>query len=54
MSKWRSRGQAATEYLIVVALFALALTVGPDSPLEQLFTAVNTRFSSFTYSISRP
>ncbi|HMN79045.1 MAG TPA: hypothetical protein PKA20_03845 [Burkholderiaceae bacterium] len=48
------QGQAAFEYLVVVSLFALALVVGPDSPLEQLFGALNTRFELFTHALSRP
>ena len=30
----RSRGQSAAEVLVVVALLSLALTIGPESPLE--------------------
>ena len=47
-------GQAAIEYLIVVALLALALTIGPQSPLEQLFRAVADRYERFSYALSRP
>ena len=48
------RGQTAFEYLVVLSLLALALVLGPDSPLEQLFGALHTRFESFTYALSRP
>lgn len=50
----RPAGQAAIEYLIVVALLALALTIGPQSPLEQLFRAVADRYERFSYALSRP
>jgi hypothetical protein len=50
----RTRGQSAVEYLVVVSLLALALAVGPDSPLEQLFRAFAEHYQKFTYSISRP
>ena len=47
-------GQSAAEYLIVLALLSLALTVGPDSPLEQVFRAFAERYEQFTYAMSRP
>ncbi len=47
-------GQSAAEYLVVVALLALALTVGPDSALELLFRAFAERYETFTYAMSRP
>ena len=47
-------GQSAVEYLVVVALLALALTVGPDSALELLFRAFDERYQMFTYAMSRP
>ncbi len=50
----RQTGQSAVEYLVVVALLALALTVGPDSALELLFRAVDERYQMFTYAMSRP
>ena len=50
----RTRGQSAIEYLVVVALLSLAITVGPLSPLESLFRGVAERYEKFTYSISRP
>ena len=48
------RGQAASEYLILVSLLALALVVGPDSALEKLFRAVDQRMGEFSYAISLP
>lgn len=47
-------GQSAAEYLIVVALLSLALVVGPDSVLEQLFRAFADQYIRFSYSMSRP
>lgn len=50
----RQAGQSAVEYLVVVSLLALALTVGPDSALEAFFRAVAERYQMFTYAMSRP
>ncbi len=50
----RSRGQSAAEVLVVVALLSLALTIGPESPLEQVFRAFADRYARFSYAISRP
>lgn len=50
----RQAGQSAAEYLVVVSLLALALTVGPDSALEAFFRAVAERYQMFTYAMSRP
>jgi len=50
----RARGQSSVEYLVVLALLSLALVVGPDSPLEQVFRAFAQRYQQFTYAISRP
>ncbi len=47
-------GQSSAEYLIVVSLLALALTIGPDSVLEQLFRAFAEHYQKFTYAMSRP
>jgi len=51
---WRQSGQSATEYLVVVALLAIALAIGPDSPLELLFRAFAERYQNFTHAMSRP
>jgi len=48
------RGQSAVEYLLVLMLFVLVLTAGPDSPLEQLFEAVGERYQRFTHAMSMP
>lgn len=49
-----SAGESAVGYLVAVALLSLALAVGPDSPLEQLFRAVATHYARFTHAISLP
>ena len=54
MSKPRSGGQTIVEYLLVAALLVLAITAGPDSPLESFFTAIADRYQRFTESISMP
>jgi hypothetical protein len=50
----RQRGQVASEYLIAVSLLALALTVGPDSPIERVFRAAGATYAGFTYALSLP
>jgi len=50
----RARGQSSAEYLIVLALLAIALAIGPDSPLELLFRAFGDHYQKFSYAISRP
>ena len=52
--RMRTAGQSAVEYLVVVALLALALAVGPDSALELLFRSFDQRYQMFTYAMSRP
>lgn len=53
-NRCRSGGQTIVEYLLVVALFALAITTGPHSPLEALFDAFADRYQRFTETISTP
>jgi hypothetical protein len=48
------RGQAATEYLLVVALLALALGFTADGPLQRLVEAIASHHARFTWSISLP
>lgn len=50
----RQAGQSAIEYLVAVALLALALAVGPESVLELVFRAFDERYQMFTYAMSRP
>lgn len=50
----RQRAQSSVEYLIVVSLLAMALLIGPDSALEQLFRAFADHYQKFTYAMSRP
>ncbi len=47
-------GQASSEYLLVIALFAIAILLGVDSPLEQLLRAVSSYLQHYTYILSRP
>jgi len=54
MNGRRWQGQAIVEYLLVVALFVLALTAGPRSPLESFFDAAADRYQRFTATISMP
>ncbi len=49
-----ARGQAATDYLLVLALVAVALGVGADAPVLQLVEAIAERYARFTWSISLP
>lgn len=42
------------EYLVVLSLVALALSTGPDSPLERLFEAMGERYQRFSTEVSRP
>ncbi|MCL4183618.1 MAG: hypothetical protein KJ011_09240 [Burkholderiaceae bacterium] len=54
MTARAQRGQSAVEYLLVLALFVLALTAGPHSPLERLFEAFAERYQRFTHAMSMP
>jgi Flp pilus assembly pilin Flp len=50
----RPLGQAAVDYLLVVALVALALGTGAQDPLRQLVAAIAERYSRFTWAIALP
>lgn len=50
----RCRGQSSAEYLIGVSLLALAIAVGPDSPLEQIQAGFRAAWAGFTYTVSMP
>jgi hypothetical protein len=50
----RLRGQAATDYLLVLALVSVALGIGADSPVQQLLGAIAEHYRRFTWSISLP
>lgn len=56
MSTARSclRGQAAVDYLLMLALVALALSLGADSPVQRLVEAIAEHYRRFTWSISLP
>jgi hypothetical protein len=49
-----ARGQAAADYLLVLALVAVALGLGADAPLHGLMDAIAERYARFTWSISLP
>lgn len=48
------RGQAAVDYLLVVALIALAMALGADAPVGALLAAVADRYGAFTWAVSLP
>jgi hypothetical protein len=50
----RSAGQAATDYLLVVALVAVALSVGQDGPVAQLARAFNDHYQRFSWAMAQP
>jgi hypothetical protein len=50
----RLLGQAAVDYLLVVALVAIALGTGARSPVRQLVAAIAEHYGRFTWSISLP
>jgi hypothetical protein len=56
MSAGRARcgGQAATDYLLLVALVSLALGLGADAPVHGVLQALAERFGRFTWAISLP
>lgn len=58
MSRARPRsvtqGQAAVEMLVLIALVALALSIGVDGPVHRLVDALAERYARFTWSISLP
>jgi hypothetical protein len=47
-------GQAAVDYLLVLALVALALSLGADSPVQRFVEAIAEHYRRFTWSISLP
>ena len=49
-----ARGQAATDYLLVLALVAVALGLGADAPVQRLLEAIAERHARFTWSVSLP
>ena len=50
----RTAGQSLVEYTILMALIALVLVIGEDSPLEVLFRAIQGYYGRFTFSLSMP
>ncbi len=49
-----SMGQAATDYLLVLALVALAMSLGAQGPVNELVSAVAEHYRRFTWAISQP
>lgn len=49
-----STGQAATDYLLVLALVALAMSLGAQGPVNELVAAVAEHYRRFTWAISQP
>ena len=47
-------GQAATDYLLVLALVALAMSLGAQGPVNDLVAAVAEHYRRFTWAISQP
>jgi hypothetical protein len=43
-----------TDYLLLLALVAVALSIGADGPIQQLATALAEHYSRFTWSIALP
>lgn len=54
MRKRLCTGQSMTEYLVVTSLLAIAVAIGPHSPLERLFDAFAEHYQQFTREVSRP
>jgi hypothetical protein len=51
-SSWK--GQAATDYLLVLAFVALAMSLGAQGPVNDLVAAVAEHYRRFTWAISQP
>jgi len=47
-------GQAATDYLLVLALVALVMSLGAQGPVNELVAAVADHYRRFTWAISQP
>lgn len=48
------RGQSAVDYLLVVALVAIALTAGVNGPMDRLAAAIGAHYQRFTWSMAQP
>lgn len=54
-SRGRQAGQAYTEYVVVVLLVVLVLTVGgSDSVMSQLLAAFRSFYAAYSYTLSMP
>jgi hypothetical protein len=47
-------GQATTEFLLLAGLVGIALALGTPSVLEQLISALQTAYLSFSNAMSMP
>jgi hypothetical protein len=54
MNGRRMAGHVATDYLLLVALVAVALSVGADGPVRALLAALAERYAGFTFAVSLP
>jgi uncharacterized protein YggT (Ycf19 family) len=52
--KCSSRGHAATEYLLILALVVLVLWSGSDDAIGQLLAAIRNRYLNFIHVLSQP
>jgi hypothetical protein len=50
----RCAGQAATDYLMVVALVAVVFSVGEDGPISQVVRAFGDYYQRFSWSMAQP
>lgn len=48
------RGQVATDWLLLVGLVALALSIGADGPIAQFVEAIGEHYGRFTWAVSLP
>jgi hypothetical protein len=50
----RCAGQAATDYLMVVALVAMVFSIGEDGPISQVIRAFADYYQRFSWSMAQP
>jgi hypothetical protein len=48
------RGYVAIDYLLVIALVAIALALGHDSAIQLLLAAIAEHYQRFTWALSLP
>lgn len=54
MTKGPFNGQSSIEYLLIVGVFALAFSLGSDSPVHRLLGAMEAYLQHYTFTLSRP